>query len=334
MKRDRGPGARGIPSPNGCVRRVPVAEIAGDPAAGYRYRLEDALLRDSIRRFGILMPLAVREGKRGFGVIAGHKRLAAAKTLRVREIPVMLIDRGMSDRDAFLACLVSNWGQTTPDMDRARAVAKAIREFGMTRDEVTETVLPLLGLPADRNVFELYLKTDAVSGPGKALFLEGKLSFRACPAFLRLDREDQDVFAREVAARLRFTASQGQQVLEWLADILKRDGIDLRKLIRTKPFAGLLRRRGGDPRLAADRFHDAVRCCRFPSVSAFQAVFSGRADAFTRDSKNLRIGPVQGFESEGFELHARLRSPEELERLIHKLAGNRSLLNSLFDFKL
>ena len=58
-----------------------------------RIEFDEASLRslsDSIRRYGILQPLTVRRTDEGYELIAGERRLRAAKLAGLREVPCLL----------------------------------------------------------------------------------------------------------------------------------------------------------------------------------------------------------------------------------------------------
>jgi hypothetical protein len=92
--------------------------------------------------------------------------------------------------------------------------------------------------------------------------------------------------------------------------------------------------RGMDPRTKADRFFDRVKRLRFPGYSLYLDAFQEKRSDILHDAKDLRLEPIQGFEEPGFELHARVKTPGELERLLRELSSKHSLLNSLFEIAL
>ena len=63
-------------------------------------------LSESIRSYGILNPLTVRRRSGRYELVAGERRLRAAKLVGMREVPCMLIDVNMED--AGLIALVEN----------------------------------------------------------------------------------------------------------------------------------------------------------------------------------------------------------------------------------
>ena len=64
-------------------------------------------LSASIQTNGVLQPLLVRSlGEGSFEVIAGERRLKAARVSNLAEVPVII--KEVSDKDAFVLALVEN----------------------------------------------------------------------------------------------------------------------------------------------------------------------------------------------------------------------------------
>ena len=73
-----------------------------------RIEFDEASLRslsDSIRRYGILQPLTVRRTDEGYELIAGERRLRAAKLAGLREVPCLLA-RSSEEESALLALIL------------------------------------------------------------------------------------------------------------------------------------------------------------------------------------------------------------------------------------
>jgi len=297
-----------------------------------RYRLEDPGLLASIRRLGILVPLLVTCGPRPC-VISGHKRLAAARNLKLKQIPVLVAPE-MKIKEAFLMGLVSNWKQIYSETDRAKALGLAAKVFGFTQQELLSVVMPLVGLPEDQATLELYLKVDLLGAELKDLVEEGYLPLRGLAFLLKFTRSDQTFFAKNIATRVKLTSSQLLQSGEWLADMIKRTGKGLEALCRQNKLLSGLAVAGMDSRIKADRFFARVKKLRFPGASRYLKGFEAKRNSLSRDLKGWRLEPVQGFEEPGFELHARVKTPEEMEALLRRFSENQAALNSLFEIML
>ncbi len=97
------------PSAGQAVRMIAVDQFASpqsfDP-------LDSRPLVESIRTHGIVHPLLIRRRETGYGVIAGHKRLAAARLLRLPTIPCLVHD--VEEGQAILLARADNLHAVSP----------------------------------------------------------------------------------------------------------------------------------------------------------------------------------------------------------------------------
>jgi len=138
---------------------VPISTIAVNPYQPRSSFSEDALaeLTESIRQHGILQPLTVRLRGDGYELIAGERRLQAARKAGMASVPVVV--RGCTDREMLVLALVENLQREDLNpMEAARSYQRLVDEFGVPPSEVAERVgksrssisntLRLLSLPA------------------------------------------------------------------------------------------------------------------------------------------------------------------------------------------
>lgn len=116
-------------------------------------------LADSIREHGILQPLLVRERPDGYELVAGERRLRAARLAGLREVPVVLHERLIAGADERLELsLIENLQRVDLNpVEEARAIRRLLDEFGMTQEAVADRLgkgrvsianaVRLLGLP-------------------------------------------------------------------------------------------------------------------------------------------------------------------------------------------
>lgn len=103
---------------------------------------EEALaeLSQSILEHGVLEPLLVRSlGENSFELIAGERRLRAAKAAGLLSVPCMLSD--MSNEDVALLALIENIQRADLTvLEEARAYERLMLEFAITQDDVARRV--------------------------------------------------------------------------------------------------------------------------------------------------------------------------------------------------
>ena len=94
-------------------------------------------LADSIRRYGVLQPISVRETGDSYEIIAGERRFRAARLAGLSHIPciVYAVD---GERGAFLAIVENLLREDLGMFETASAMDKLCREHGLTQEEVAE----------------------------------------------------------------------------------------------------------------------------------------------------------------------------------------------------
>jgi ParB family transcriptional regulator, chromosome partitioning protein len=130
---------------------VPVDKIEPNPYQPRREFDETKLndLADSIRQYGVLQPLVVSrtevEKSEGgiatyYELIAGERRLRAAKLAGLREIPV-IIRTGDDDKMKLELSIIENiQREDLNPIDRAKAFMRLIDEFGFSHTQVSKKV--------------------------------------------------------------------------------------------------------------------------------------------------------------------------------------------------
>ena len=162
----------------GGILSLRVEDISPNPVQPRRHFDEAGLreLSDSIRSYGILNPLTVRLRCGKYELVAGERRLRAAKLAGLREVPCILIDVNMED--AGLLALVENLQRRDLDfLEEAEGLNKLIRMFGMRQEEAARRIgksqsavankLRLLKLPPD--VLETLREKQLSERHGRAL---------------------------------------------------------------------------------------------------------------------------------------------------------------------
>ncbi|MHB0935860.1 MAG: ParB/RepB/Spo0J family partition protein [Armatimonadota bacterium] len=120
---------------------VPIATITTNPYQPRRIFAPEALdeLAESIRQHGILQPLTVRPRGDGYELIAGERRLQAARKAGMTSVPVIV--RGCTDMEMLELALVENLQREDLNaMEAAHSYQQLVSEFGLSHGQVAERV--------------------------------------------------------------------------------------------------------------------------------------------------------------------------------------------------
>lgn len=141
------PPAAAPAAPSGAVagavyREVPVGEIKANPKQPRQVFDEDALaeLEHSIREFGLMQPIVVRElGANSYELVMGERRLRAAQRAELAKIPAIV--RQTADEAMLRDALLENIHrvQLNP-LEEAAAYQQLLEEFAVTHDELASRI--------------------------------------------------------------------------------------------------------------------------------------------------------------------------------------------------
>lgn len=120
---------------------VPLEQIEASPR-NPRLKLQHVdELAESMQAYGLLQPVVLRDATtRGrFEIVAGHRRVAAARELGWTEIPATF--RRVDDDEAFLLAVIENLQRSDLSArEEAAALEVLVRERGWTTRRVAEAV--------------------------------------------------------------------------------------------------------------------------------------------------------------------------------------------------
>ena len=133
-------------------------------------------LAQSIGRHGVLCPLTVRRQGGRYELVAGERRLRAARMAGLERVPCLVLD--VDGEQSGLLALVENLQRQDLDfLEQARGIARLIDRYGLTQEECARQLgksqsavankLRLLKLPED--VLEKLRAAELTERHGRAL---------------------------------------------------------------------------------------------------------------------------------------------------------------------
>jgi ParB family chromosome partitioning protein len=160
------------------LQEIDIDLVAPNPAQP-RSRFEPGALEElaaSIREHGIIQPLVVTRAGSGYQLIAGERRLQAARLAGLQRLPVVV--REAAGKDLLELALVENLQREDLNpVEEAQAFKRLVEEFGLTQEQVAAKVgrsraavantLRLLGLPAE--IRDSLVSGDITEGHARAL---------------------------------------------------------------------------------------------------------------------------------------------------------------------
>ncbi|MBS0014531.1 MAG: ParB/RepB/Spo0J family partition protein [Desulfobacterales bacterium] len=170
---------------------------------------EMAELAESVKIHGVLQPLLVREAKNGYELIAGERRLRAAKMAGLFTVPVVV--RGIGDQQLLALSIIENIQRADLNaLDEAEAYQRLLDEFGLTQEQVAGQV------GKSRSAVANFLRLNQLEDTVKEHLRTGDLSMGHARALLGANNPSlQKTACRTVVSR-KLSVRETEKLVERL----------------------------------------------------------------------------------------------------------------------
>lgn len=170
---------------------------------------ELAQLSESIQAQGILQPILVRKLDVGFELVAGERRLRAAKLAGLDRVPVVV--KEVTDAQMLEMSIVENiQRENLNPMEEAEAYHRLIVEFGLTQEQASARV------GKSRSAVANFLRLRQLPEPIKESIVDGRLSMGHARALLGADSAAQQNAAWRAILRKGLSVRQTEELVKRL----------------------------------------------------------------------------------------------------------------------
>lgn len=195
----------------GRVIFLPPKAIRPNPAQPRKHFSQEELaeLAESIRQHGVLQPLSVRRVGTGYELIAGERRLRAARSAGLQEVPCIVMQ--MDDRESGAAALVENLQRADLDfIEEAMGIARLMELGELSQEQAAR----FLGKSQSAVANKLRLLRH--SAPVLEALREAKLTERHARALLKLTGEGEKLEAIAQIRRRGMSVARAESYIESL----------------------------------------------------------------------------------------------------------------------
>lgn len=258
------------------VVQIPVKDIVPNPYQPRKRFDEDKLseLSQSIGENGILQPLTVRKIKNTYELVAGERRLRAAKMLGLSSVPCIVYDFD-DTQSAVFAVLENLQRKDLNFFEEAEGIALLINSMGLTQEEVAKR------LGRSQSAVANKLRLLKLCERQKEIIIEAGLTERHARALLKIDSNELRDRTLSYVVLKKFNVAQTEDFIEHL---LENSAIE-----KKKERLVIVR----DVRLFANTIQKAIMLMRQSGIEAESTKREG--DTFIEYT--VRIPKNQGYRS-------------------------------------
>jgi ParB family transcriptional regulator, chromosome partitioning protein len=152
-------------------------------------------LAESIKSQGVMQPVLVRPvGAERYEIIAGERRVRAARLAGLLDIPVLV--KPVADEAAAVMALIENiQREDLNPLEEAQGLKRLIDEFQLTHEQAAQAV------GRSRSAASNLLRLLNLAAPVQQMLMAGDLEMGHARALLALDAAQQILSANQVAAK-------------------------------------------------------------------------------------------------------------------------------------
>ena len=175
-------------------------------------------LRNSIKEQGILQPLLIRKDENGYELIAGERRLRAAKLAGLSQVPVVI--KKISDSQLLEMSIVENiQRENFNPIEEADAYHRLIAEFNLTQDQAANRV------GKSRSAVANFLRLRQLPDPIKDSIRKGNLSMGHARALLGITAADQQLTTWRAVVAKSLSVRQTEALIRRLKSEKRRSKV-------------------------------------------------------------------------------------------------------------
>jgi len=194
--------------PADIVAYIPIDSVRANPRQPRTSFSEAGLmgLAESIRANGVVQPIVVRRADDGYELVAGERRLRAAKIAGLQVVPAIIRDLG--DQDALELALIENLQREdlTP-IERATAYRNYLESFGGTVEDLAKR------LGESRSNISNYLRLLSLAPEICYMLGAGELSMGQARAIAAVDDRQRQIALAKIAVRRNLSVRQVENLV-------------------------------------------------------------------------------------------------------------------------
>lgn len=163
-------------------------------------------LKESVREQGVIQPLLVRSLDDCYELIAGERRLRAAKDTLLTHVPVFI--KELTNEQMLEVSIIENvQRQDLNPLEEAEAYYRLITEFNYTQETVSKKI------GKNRSTIANFLRLRSLPEPVKQSLLSGQISTGHARAILGAGEEEQQVRVLDAVKSRNLSVRQTEKLI-------------------------------------------------------------------------------------------------------------------------
>jgi ParB family chromosome partitioning protein len=288
-------------------------------------------LIDSIGRFDLINPPYLYYRVDHWSVVSGFRRIAAAKHLQWREIPVRVLKPNTPIETAARIAVIENSSQRPLNIVEQSNACQLLETIISGYDQLLHEA-KLCGLPLNRKMIDALSCVNRLPEWMKSGVIDGAIALPMVPRLLEMKEKGDLELMGELLVELNLSLNRQRELMDWIETITHKEKVTVRSLLQAESLRYILLNKKDDPRQRVTSVRQWFRKRCYPSLSEAEHRFDTVRKKIN-PPHNIQIFPSNGFESPTITFQIQCATPQEFssaEIELRRMVQD-PLINNLFD---
>ncbi len=214
------------------VMEIPIEKIIPNPYQPRKEFFQESLkeLSISIESYGIIQPISVRKiGKEKYELVAGERRLKAAKLANLQTVPAIIQDQLDDKGSAVLAVIENLQREDLSFIEEARGYQHLLGDHGFTQKELAKKIGKNQSTIANK-IRILRLDPEILR-----VIIEKGLTERHGRALLKLPDEELQKMTLDQIVKEDFTVKRTEELVQEILQEIQQEGKEEKEETKEQP---------------------------------------------------------------------------------------------------
>ncbi|MDR4506114.1 MAG: ParB/RepB/Spo0J family partition protein [Candidatus Scalindua sp.] len=306
------------------IKQISIKDIDNSLVGNMRYlrcsvRFLDAVM-DSIGKVGLINPVIVQKTENRnklYSTVCGYQRVRAFKELGIERIDARIVDRVTDEELLFISFYDNVFSRGFNDIEKA-VILRNFLEIGYAKDRLLSEIIPLLGIPQNKNILDKYLSLFKLGG--EIVDSLAKQEFEIEKAFLLipLAKEERDSVYKVLFKESKTNINEAKETVRNLLDLKKIKQCGIPELLEGREIRGILQGKNTNKRQKGESIYRFIKSLRYPSIHQKEEGFALSIKELALNS-NVRINHSRFFEKDEVQITLKVTDEQNLESDLNKL---------------
>jgi hypothetical protein len=303
------------------METISLSDISPEPGpTTMSFGYDPAPLKHSILNAGMVnIPIVREELSAKATIIAGFRRIGAARSLGWKSVPCRVVTRSeIGDFEGLMINLHENLTvRALNEIEKGMVLSRLSTHVGT--EEILSRFMPLLGMASHYPIYHLYLQIEkGLSREEKKYVATGSVALTALKAAMAVEPISRLILLRTLH-NLRFNINQQIQFIDYMLDLSNEHHTDIVEMLREPPLADLCGQSSINRPQKAREILNYLRSRRFPALTQVEQRFKKSVSQLNLP-KGVRIEPPPYFEGPEFKMEIRFTHGRDLKKKVDDLA--------------